>query len=172
MALSNAEAKRQRKALLAEIAGEQLIADLAKLATLRGRIRTVKTRRQKAMATTRAKCRVGAARAREHAKARVVAIREKAREDVAAARKEEISKARSVCNLRKARVRRAALGAGAKRRELLKAERAYQRDIKRIEGWSRRRQHMKTSAAERRGESDDEVRGNIDADLVALFEKV
>lgn len=171
--ISNAEAKRQRKALLAEIAAEHLRKDRARIVELRALIRDVKKRRQAAMLATRAKCKTGAAAARERAKQRVIAIREQAREFVRTARREEILKARAVCNARKARIRASALGARAKRKQELEAERAFQREMHRINQWAnRRRQHARATAVEKRQESDDEVRQNLPPEFVPLFEKI
>lgn len=71
MGLSTGEAKRQRRALLAEIAAEHLRKDREKLAQLRKQIRDVIGRRSVALATTRKQCKVGALAARERAKAQV-----------------------------------------------------------------------------------------------------
>ena len=56
----------------------------------------------------------------------------------------------------------------------LEAERKYQADLRRIERGNRaaRRGAPRTSRAERRSESDDEVRVNLPPELVPLFEKV
>ena len=173
--LSDAEAKKQRRELLRDIAAEHLRKDREKLARLREKIRSVKGRRKAALVATRRQCRAGARRARERAKARALAIRLEARNLVRAARLEEIQKARAVCRMRKDKVKAAALSARDKRRATLKAERDFQTEMRRIEGWTKRRKReeaKRTTAAERRQESDDAVRGNIPADLVPLFERV
>lgn len=175
MALSDAEAKRQRKELLRDIAAEHLRKDREKLARLREKIRNVKGRRKAALVATRKQCRAGARRARQRAKDRALAIRTEARELVKTARAEEVLKARAVCKARKAKVKASALSARAQRKEKLKAERDFQADMRRIEAWAKgrhREQARRTTAAERRQESDDAVRFNIPADLVPLFERV
>lgn len=172
MALSTAEGKRQRKALLREIAAEHVRQDREKLAELRAKIRDVKTRRASALKLARNQCRIGALKARETAKARVIAIREQAREQVKTARREEVLKARAACDARKTKVATAALSVSAKRRATLQAERDFQREMKRIEHWAKNRKAVKTTALERRQESDDEVRQNITEDLRPLFERV
>ena len=173
--LSDAEAKKQRKELLRDIAAEHLRKDREKLAQLREKIRSVKGRRKAALALTRKQCRAGARRARERAKARALAIRLEARELIRTARAEEVMKARSVCRARKAKVKASALSAREQRKAKLAAERDFQADMRRIESWARsrrREQAKRTTAAERRQESDDAVRQNIPADLLPLFERV
>ena len=175
MALSEAEAKRQRKELLRDIAKEHLRKDREKLAALRLKIRGVKARRKTAIQTARRLCRRYARQARERAKARALAIRLEARELVRNARIEEVAKARAVCKARKAKIRASALSAAGQRREKLKAERDFQADMRRIESWARgrkREQERRVKASERREESDDAVRQNIPSDLLPLFEKV
>lgn len=175
MALSEAEAKRQRKELLRDIAAEHLRKDREKLARLREKIRSVKGRRKAALVATRKQCRAGALRARERARERVAAIRAEARALVKAARAEEVQKARSVCRARKQKVKASSLSARAQRKEKLRAERDFQAEMRRIEAWARGRKRAeakRTTAAERRQESDDAVRQNIPADLLPLFERV
>ena len=173
MSLSNAEARRQRRKLYAEIAEEHLRAERAKLAELRQTIRAVTGRRKAALALTRVQCRAGAVRAKERAKARVIAIREEARAAVKTARRAEVLKARAACKARKVKVRASALSARAQHWEELRAERDLQNELKRIEAWARgRHREVRATAAERRQESDDEVRQNIPPELVPLFDRV
>ena len=168
-----AEAKRQRRELMRDIAREHKKKDRAKLGDLRSAIRLVKDRRRQAMISVVQGCRVGRARARELAKARIARIREEARALVRQIRAEEHTKARGRCKARKERVNRATLSSREKRKQLLAAEKRLQHEIERIEGWAKRRQrrHEKT-ALERRQESDDDVRHNIPDDLAALFDRV
>jgi hypothetical protein len=62
---------------------------------------------------------------------------------------------------------------GRARAELL-AEKAYQADLRRIERANRKRRQEapRVTRIERQAESDDEVRGNLPAELVPLFERV
>lgn len=175
MALSEAEARKQRKELLRDIAAEHLKKDREKLAALRVKIRHVKARRKAALAAARRSCRAGARRARERANARALAIRLEARELVRNARAEEVAKARAVCRVKKQKVKAAALSAKEQRKQKLKAEREFQSQMRQIESWARRRKmeaDRRTTAAERRQESDDAVRQNIPSDLLPLWEKV
>jgi hypothetical protein len=69
------------------------------------------------------------------------------------------------------------VGAGAvgKKREALKAERRYRRELAEIEARTRKKkaaERKRTTAKERRAETDDEVRANIAAELVPVFDRV
>lgn len=175
MALSDAEAQKQRKALLRDIAAEHLKKDREKLAKLRTQIRDVKARRKKALALARKGCKAGARRAHVRAKERVQAIRAEARRLVHDARLEEIAKARAVCRAKKTQVKAAALSTRERKKQTLAAERQFQADMRRIERWARgrkREQQKRVTAEERRQESDDAVRQNIPSDLLPLFERV
>jgi len=174
VALSLEESKRQRRELLQEIAQEHRRKDREKLAALRGRIRDVKARRKEALRRIVERCRTGRHAAKERAKARTLAIREEARALIRNARDEEKQKARAACKSRKEQIRAAAISATAKRRGQLAAEREFQREIKRIEGWARMRTkaRKRTTAAELRQESDDAVRANLPPDLLPLFERI
>ncbi len=174
MALSHEEAKKQRRKLMQEIAREHLRKDRKKLVELRARIRDVKRRRSEAMRKVVERCRAGRQAARQRAKARAMAIRDEARALAKAARDEEKQNARAACQARKEQLRRASISTAARRRGELDAERQYQRELKRIEGWarSRKREQERTTALERQQESDDAVRQNIPQELRPLFEKI
>jgi hypothetical protein len=174
VALSHEEAKKQRRELMRDIAREHKRKDREKLAALRTQIRNVKTRRKDALRLVRERCRAGRVVAKQRAKERARAIREEAKNLIKNARDEEKNKARAACKLRKEKVRAAALTARERRRGELAAERALQAEMKRVEGWSRKRkkEQQRTTAAELREESDDAVRSNLSSDLLPLFEKV
>jgi hypothetical protein len=174
VALSVEEAKKQRRQLLQEIAREHRRKDREKLADLRARIRGLKARRKDAMTKVVERCRAGRHAAKERAKERVRAIREEARALIQNARAEETARARAACQTRKEKVRTAARSATEKRRGELAAERALQREMKRIEGWARKRKkaQQRTTAAEARQESDDAVRANLPPEVVPLFERI
>ena len=86
----------------------------------------------------------------------------------------ERGKARGVCALEKGEAEKATSGAVEGARAELAKERAYQEDLKRIERGNRARFRgaKRATAAERRAESDDEVRNNLPPELVSLFERV
>ncbi len=173
MALTLEKAKKQRRQLMQEIAREHRREDREKLAELRARIRNVKGRRKEALRKVIARCRAGRQAAKERVKARTLAIREEARALIRSARDEEKQKARDACKARKEQLRAAAISATARRRGELKAEREFQREIRRIEGWARkRRRDQERTTAEARQESDDEVRDNLPAEFLPAFERV
>jgi hypothetical protein len=85
----------------------------------------------------------------------------------------ERAEARETCTVRLTAAR--GIGDQIKRvRATLEAERAFQRDMRRIESANRQRarQVHRASAAERRSESDDSVRANIGPEFWALFDRV
>jgi len=171
--LSEKEAKRQRRQLLKEIATEHKRRDRETLVALRQQIRDTKQRRKAAMREAVVSCRAGRLAARERSKARVLELRAAAKEAIRLARIEEKQAARSSCALAKEEIRSSPATSTEKARAALQAERQLQRELKRIEGESRARARRgRTSAAERAQESDDEVRQNIPAELVPLFERV
>lgn len=171
--LSNQEAKRQRRKLLKEIAAEHKRRDREKLAALRAQIRDAKGRRKAAMGEAVTYCRSGRLAARERSKARVLELRAAAKEAIRLARLEERQAARSACALRKHEIRESPASSPQKARAALMVERHLQRELKRIEGEMRTRaRRERTTASERSQESDDEVRQNIPAELVPLFERV
>jgi hypothetical protein len=57
-------------------------------------------------------------------------------------------------------------------RQLLRAERVLQGQLRRADQRLQKEQHRRTTAHERRQESDDEVRAALDPDMLPLFEKV
>jgi hypothetical protein len=170
---TTAQAARERRQLMKEIAAEHKKRDRAKLAELKANIRNIKARRKKAMKQVVFSCRVGRVRARDRAKERVRQLREQMRAEIRRIRTEEKAKARSLCKLRKAKVKAASMTAREQRRAILRAERRMQQEIRDIDMRMRRRERKeRPTAKERQGESDDAVRHNIPPELVALFERV
>ena len=169
--LSEAQAKKQRKELLRDIAREHKRKDRARLAELRATIREAKSGRKTAMREAVTVCRAGRLAAKLRGRERALALREQAREAIKAARLEERLAARSTCNARKVEIRESAIFTAARVRETLKAERKLQRELHNIEN-RMRKQRVRSTSAERLAESDDEVRHNIPADLVPYFERV
>jgi hypothetical protein len=171
---SDAEGRKNRRELMRQIAKEHKRRDRELLLKLRAKIRDVKTRRKKAMCMVKGSCRRGRALAKQVAAAKVKAIRERARQEIRETRKGEAARARAACKARKAQIKQAAMTTTARRRETLRAERALQAELKRIENWTRERKraHRQTTAKEAREESNDGVRSNIPAELRPLFERV
>jgi hypothetical protein len=171
--MTRAQGARERRRLMAEIAAEHKRRDRQKLATLKAAIRNVKARRKEAMGQVVTSCRVGRGRARSRAKERIKGLREQLRQAIRQVRAEEKGRARLICKVRKAKVKRASLTAREQRREILRAERRLQREIRDIDTRMRKRERKELpTALERRGEGDDEVRSNISPELVPLFERV
>jgi len=137
----------------------------AKVNDLREDVRRARKLRSESKEKARERCLRERLRARERGRA----IREKAKLRARAI----VDRARQDCKLSKAwsestreTVRRA--------RTALETERAHQRSMRQIERSQRGRLAgiAKTKVRERAGESDDEVRQNIDPSLVPLFNKV
>lgn len=171
--LSNQEAKRQRRQLFKEIAAEHKRKDRDTLKRLRHEIRHVKERRKAAMRDAVTFCRAGRVGARQRAKQRALELRAAAKEAIRLARIEERQAARLSCDRRKQEIRESPATSVEKARAAVKAERRYQKDLQRIEGELRARaRKQRTTSVERSQESDDEVRQNIPADLLPLFERV
>jgi hypothetical protein len=159
-AMTPAQARKQRAALLRDIAREHKLGNRRKLVELRQRLRDAKAERRRAIVQARTDC-----RSRRPAMT-LKQIREKHRLEVQTARTAcatDLAKARAISD----RVKRA--------RVELHAERTHQRAIRRIERANRQREQQAKRpglARVRRGESDDEVRGNIPPELVPLFDRV
>lgn len=157
--MTPAQARRQRAQLMREIAREHKRGDRARLVALRDRLRASRTARVAAIRRAREACRRrGKVPTLKEAAAMLRAARIAARRqcdvDLAAAAKLKDETARA--------------------RAELEAERKHQRAMKRIErgNVARAAEEKRASARTRRGESDDEVRGNIPPELVHLFERV
>jgi hypothetical protein len=167
--LSPAEGRRQRRQLLQQIARDQRRQQREHLADLRVQVRQARADHHAALADAKARCRSERRVVRE----RLQAIRERVLQDLRETVASERAAAKEACAIRQNEARRVTDRIKRVRAEL-EAERAYQRDMRRIEGANRQRtrQAHRTSAAERRSQSDDEVRANIPDDLVPLWERV
>ncbi len=171
--LSYAEGKRQRRHLMTEIAKEQKRKDREALATLRQQIRDVKTKRKEAMRAAVVQCKAGRLAAVAKARARVLDLKAAAKAAIARAREDAKNAARSACVVRKQEIRDSSLSEAKRKKAELKAERQLQLELAGVDRrLAKRERSPRASAAERRGESDDEVRQNIPAELVPLFERV
>ncbi len=166
-AMSPAVARRQRKQLGREIAAHHKAANLDKLRALRRAIGEARQSSKRLRKEAIGLCAIGRTMAKERAKAIRIEGRQKIRDEI----DDERLQARGACELRKAMIRENVKSDVARARAELKEEKRYQREIKGIEQ-RQRRERPKSTAAERRGESDDAVRDNIPPDLVPLFERV
>lgn len=168
--LSAAQVKRQRKALWREIAHEERKKARELLRELQDHLRGARAARKHALHEAKSICKVGRQTIREQVKAHRLAAVARLRDEVHAMRQG----ARDACH----QARTGARGLGShieQARAKLLAEKQYRADLRRIERHNqerRRELHPKRWAQERASESDDEVRGNINQELVPLFEKI
>lgn len=166
--LTRAQAARQRKQTTREIEAGHKRAALEKLASLRGQItaarKSAKPRRAEAIEL----CKIGRSMAKEQAKRLRIEGRAAIREAI---RQEKVA-AREACDQRKAQVREGVKTDVARAKAELREEKAYQREIRRIESRARKVDRPRSTSRERRQESDDAVRSNLPSDLLPLFEKV
>lgn len=161
-----AQQKRDRRELLRQIAADHRAKDRRKLVELRAAIREAVATRKTRMTAAVQSCRTGRASLRERKK-QLRAVR---RIETNAILDDMVQAERGTCAAGKDEARQAPKRA----RGALKAERAAQRALRRQEKSLRstRPGLKRTSARERAGESDDEVRRNIPDDLKVYFEKV
>ena len=158
--MTPAQAKRQRADLMRAIARELKAKNRAKLIELREFVRRMTRQRREAMALAIARCRAGR---KLPTRAQIVA-------ELAAAKRA----ARRSCDV-DIKAARAMKDDVKRSRAELAAEQSYQREIRRIEAGNRKKTkdaHRPGLARARAGESDDEVRGNIPPELVALWDRV
>ena len=143
---------RERDAALAH-------AHRAKVADLKRQIAELGAKKRAGLSTIRKRCQL--------ARARVAAARKAATQTLREAR----TAAQNRCSLRKQRIAALTVSAVEKKRQELDAERAMWRDIqlaeRRIKKAGARRSKREAAA-----ESDDEVRANIPAELVHVFNRV
>ena len=158
--MTPAQGKKQRADLMKQIARDLKKADRARVLELRAKVRELRAERSRAIARARAACkrRRGGVPTVKEALAMLRAARAEAR---ATCDRELASAAQLKTAEQRARAER-------------EAERRHQAAMRRIErqGKERTRERRPTLARTRLAESDDEVRGNIPPELVALFERV
>jgi hypothetical protein len=161
VAISPAQAKRERAALLRAIARAEKDKNRAELLRLRELVRTRKRERGKAIVVALSRC---AARRAVPTQKTAIEWQRQAKRD-----------AKSACDLARGQAR-ALRDPVKKARAAAEAEQTYQRDLRRIERGIRRKGKETRPgirrAVERRAESDDEVRASIPPELALLFEKV
>ncbi|HEX7663348.1 MAG TPA: DUF3560 domain-containing protein, partial [Polyangiaceae bacterium] len=152
-----AEAKARRKAVR-----EELVA-------IRAELRDARRERKRAVEAARERCRADRIAARE--RARAIRIRT-VRELVETERAERIT-ARQTCAERLREARKLPDRATRRHAELV-AERRHEREVRKIERATRARskEAPKEACLACQHETDDEVRAQLPADLLPLFEKV
>jgi hypothetical protein len=139
--------------------------DRRRLATLRAQIREATVRRREALQRARKLCRV----AKQRVKVQVRELRAAERQRITRLVAELKANERAACRARKARVVTAGGSVEAKRRAVLLEEQRTQRAIRGAE--LRAAKQVKSSAKERRQESDDRVSNNLPVELRALWER-
>jgi hypothetical protein len=166
---TRAQAAADRRQLWRDINRDHRRQAKEKIASLRGQLREARKRRKLALREAKERCRAERIAARERARAMRLRVLEELRE---AMRAERLG-ARQACGVRIGEARAIKDDIQRARAELL-AEKQYQADLRRIERANRKRRSEapRVTRIERRAESDDEVRGNIPPELVALFERV
>ncbi len=153
-----------KKALMREVDADQKRADRQKLVTLRQKIAQAIQARREGRPEVRAFC----LSERMKARARIADLREKLREEYKRYAYAERLGARGAC----ARERRGPTLEIERLRLALAEETRFQKQMRLIAKGARARRTPRTTLRERQGESDDEVRANIPADLIPLFERV
>jgi hypothetical protein len=155
--LSAGEARKQAAALARDRARYVKRAARERVRELREAIKQARRRRSQAIVDARAACRAGRAYLRQQMKELRVAQLSRARTE----REEARARARAECAAQKEAAR--SLEPVERARAALTAERRYRRELELLERQARdrRRQILRPSRAERRQESDDEVRANI-----------
>jgi hypothetical protein len=140
-----------------------------KIASLRQQLGDARRRRKFALRDAKERCRAERIAARERARAMRLRVLEELREAMRAER----AAARQACTVRLGEARAIKDDIGRARAELL-AEKQYQADLRRIEraNLQRRKEAHGSTRIERKSESDDEVRANLPAQLIPLFERV
>jgi hypothetical protein len=167
--LSPAEGRRQRRELMRQIARDQRKQQREHLVDLRAQVRLARAERHAALVDAKTRCRNERRAVRE----RLQALRERVLQDLQETVAGERAAAKEACSIRQNEARR--VSDRIKRvRAALEAERAFQREMRRIERGNRQRTRevYRTTAAEHRSQSDDTVVGNIPPELVSLWERV
>ena len=167
--LSPAEGRRQRRELMRQITRDQRSQQREHLVDLRAQVRQARAERRAALVDAKTRCRNERRAVRE----RLQALRERVLQDLQETVAGERAAAKETCSIRQNEARRVSDRIKRVRAEL-EAERAFQRDMRRIDRANRQRtrQAHRTTAAEHRSQSDDTVVGNIPPELVSLWERV
>jgi hypothetical protein len=167
--MTPAEGRRQRTALMKEIAREHRRQARAHLFALRQAIHDARAAHKHAIVHAKTSCRA----ARLDARRKASELRARLLLELRVAVKAERQAAYTSCKSLRGEARSAKDRKERARLELL-AERKFRREMRQIErsNRARRAELVRASRKERQQESDDEVRGNIPPELVALFDRV
>lgn len=164
-----AQARRDRRELRAAIARDHQTKARAKVRELRAALREARVAHREAKARAKVLCREARVQARGAIHARRMLSRLELQQWVKRAR------AAAAETVRAARAMAKTHGnARTRARAALEAERAYRRELRTLDRLhtARKKELRASTAKERRGESDDAVRGNIPPELVSLFNRV
>lgn len=137
------------------------------LEAIRRDIAGLKERRKSLLERVRAHCAVARERVKERVRVRRITARDELAREVAEMRVAE----RNRCKLRLHRVNAETETAIARKRRAVEEERRSQVFVRRVEAHKKaeRRRYKKE---ERSAESDDEVRSNVEPELVAIFDAI
>jgi hypothetical protein len=166
---TRAQAAVDRRQLWREINRDHRRKAREKIASLREQLREARRRRKFALRDAKERCRAERIAAHERARTMRLRVLEQLREAMRAER----AGARQTCTVRLGEARAITDDIARARAEFL-AEKQYQADLRRIERGNRerRKEAPRVTRIDRQAESDDEVRANIPAELVPLFERV
>ncbi len=158
-----------REAFMREIYREEKRKARVHLGQLRADLKAARAKKKDALVDARARCRRHRLEVRERLKAHRLQVLAELRATLQAQR----IAARQECDVDIGRARALKDDVESSKAKV-EAERKYQRQMRHLDRVhrDRLRTHKKTSARELREESDDLVRGNIDAALVPLFNKI
>jgi hypothetical protein len=158
--MTPAQAKKERADLWKQIKREEKKSNRARVLELRAKVRQLRAERSRAIARARAAC--------KRRRSGVPTLKQ-----AAAMLRAARAEARATCDgeLAAAKVLKTAEARARAERD---AEKKHQATMRRLErqGKARESERRPTLARTRVSESDDEVRGNIPPELVALFERV
>lgn len=160
--------RREKARLRRELAQQLRRKDREKLAELRGAIARAKQHRRELVTGAVERCRAERVALRQRYRAR----KEQLLAELRAERQRERDLARGRCASRKQSARAAGGEGVTTAAKALRTERSFMREMRRTERDARARERVRVSAAERRAESDDEVRANLPPELVPVFERV
>jgi hypothetical protein len=167
--LTRAEGKRQRAAILRDIAREHRRTQREQLARLRQDLRDARAARSAALKLAKERCRAD----KRAARARARELRARLMQELRDAVRLERQGAATECRRAVEEARSLADKVSRSRAEL-EAERRYRRDMRRIEHGNKQRlqEAKQRTRAERQAESDEDVKVNLSPELMSLWEKV
>lgn len=166
--LSRGEARAHRLKLKKDIERRARELDRQKIAELRAALKEARKRLREEVSGIRSKCRT----AREELRAKLRAEREAVLTELREAHRAQRAELRNDCALRRERARARHADDIARAAALEREERRYQRELARADKRFQAKTRIRATAKERAQESDDQVRSNIDPDLLVVFEQV